>query len=326
MDGYKLASVQINVLVFFYVVIKRFIQIFRKHEKRTKMDNCILKPFPCEEVTRMKKEIHEEHAKARMVVNSISSILIFAMSMEIIFCTDLISYPFIGVHQKLYFGSISLISVCVFNLVLSLATYRNKTAMLHHLCRYIIGLTVLLTSLYTNEIPLCSAIAMVTVGSVFTDEIKEVLKLNETRGKYFSIFLLAHLIMNYFCQLLLPIMIVVFAMWNTKQNFFTTHTVSMVIFFIASAFMLAYSIWRLRKLTMAYSNEKLRINTRKIVEQYGTDTINTASGFTNLSLVTDSQGRRTSTIPIPSTAESQKLETIKVIKKGEDDFVPSFTF
>ena len=248
------------------------------------------------------------------------------MSMEIVFSTDIISYPFIGIHQKLYFGSISLISLCAFNLVLSLTTYRNKTAMLHHLCRYIVGLTVLLTSLYTDEIPLCSAIAMVTVGSVFTDEIKEVLKLNETRGKHFSIFLLAQLTMNYFCQLLLPIMIIVFAMWNTKQNFFTTHTVSMVVFFLASAFMLGYSIWRLRKLTMAYSNEKLRINTRKIVEQYGTETNNTTSGFTNISLVTDSQGRRSSTIPIPPVAESQKLETIKVIKKAEDSFEPSFTF
>ena len=66
MDGYKLVSVQTNVLVLFYVLIKRLIHVCRKREKKTKMDTCILKPFPCEEVTRIKKELHEEHIKARM--------------------------------------------------------------------------------------------------------------------------------------------------------------------------------------------------------------------------------------------------------------------
>lgn len=320
-NSYFVVSVQVNILAFFYVVSRRLLyscqnQVLDGHKRST----CVVKPFPCEEVRKFRKEKHAEHIKARAIINSLASAMIFFFAMDIIFSTNIITFPFAGTNQKLHFGSLSLVSLCIFNLVLSLTTFRKIINLAHHFCRYTVALTILITSLYTNEIPLCVVIAMVTVGSVFSDELKELYNLKdiESRGETYSIFLLFHLIVNYFCQLLFPIMIIAFAMGNTKQNFFIIHPLSQTIFFLASAFMLWYSIWRLRRITVAYSNEKSILSARRFIDQVGTKT--KCDGFTNINIM------ETDTLPIQPIKSIKPVETIKVIKAKDDLLEPSFTF
>ena len=92
------------------------------------------------------------------------------------FTTDIICYPFIGVGEKLYFGSVLMISLCIFNFMLSLSVFRRKREMLHHCSRYVVALTVLGNTLVMQEMPVCALIAMLIAGSVFTDELKELHK------------------------------------------------------------------------------------------------------------------------------------------------------
>ena len=62
----SLISIQVNLLAFCYVVLKRvFGGCRRKHHQYGKSASCVLKPFPCEEITIYRKNRREEHVKAR---------------------------------------------------------------------------------------------------------------------------------------------------------------------------------------------------------------------------------------------------------------------
>ena len=272
------------------------------------------------------------------------------------FTTDIICYPFIGVGEKLYFGSVLMISLCIFNFMLSLSVFHRKREMLHHCSRYVVALTVLGNTLVMQEMPVCALIAMLIAGSVFTDELKELHKLisgkdsltgsqlTEDNNKICSIFLFAHLAMNYMCQMLLPVMVVAFAMANTRQSFNDVHTVSQTIFFLSSAFVLWYGVWRLRCITIAYSNAKSRLNARRLINGMEAGTAVTgisnidmftssSSGATPCSALTGSYNRRVSVNTAirmePSSLTTQTtnpLQTIKIVKTEDNVFEPSFTF
>lgn len=257
------------------------------------------------------------------------------------FTTDVICYPFFGVGEKLYFGSLVMISLCIFNFVLSLSVFRRKREMLHHCSRYIVAVTVLSNTLYTEQMPVCALIAMLIVGSVPTDELKELHKLLSRKNsatasqlkednKVCSIFLFVHLAMNYMCQMLLPVMVVAFAMANTRQNFNKVDTVSQTIFFMSSAFVLWYGIWRLRCITIAYSNAKSRMNARRMVKRME------AGSAPQCSTLTSTYTRRTSaaytTIHMEPSSSSfttpttNPLQTVKIVKTEDNVFEPLFTF
>lgn len=235
--------------------------------------------------------------------------------------------------------------------------FRRKREMLHHCSRYVVALMVLSNTLYTREMPVCALIAMFIAGSVPTDELKDLHKLisgkdsatgsqlREENNKVCSIFLFVHLAMNYMCQMLLPVMVVAFAMANTRQNFNDVHIVSQTIFFLSSAFVLWYGIWRLRCITIAYSNAKSRMKARRMISRM--EGSSAVSGISNIDLFTSSTGaqqcsaltgtfnRRMSTVAntairmeqsVLTTQTSNPLQTVKIGKAEDNIFEPSFTF
>ena len=267
-------------------------------------------------------------------INSIICTLIFGFALNILFTTDIICYPFAGVSQKLYFGSSLMISLCIFNFVLSLSAFRKKRSLFHHCCRYLVAMTVLCNTLYTDQMPVCALIVMLIVGSVSTDEVKELHKLlrddaAESRGSnLYSMFLFVHLLLNYLCQMLLPVMVVALAMANTRQSFQDMYTVSQTIFFLSSAFLLWYSIWRLRRITIAYSNEKSRINARKMVcRMEGRSAVSGIANMDMFSSASGTPGRSSSTaIPMESSSSANPFENVNVFKTKDNVYEPSFTF
>lgn len=264
------------------------------------------------------------------IVNSLSSTLIFGLGLDAIFSTSFISYPFSGTNNLVEIGTLSLISLCLFNFVLSLATYRKKRNLAHHACRYLVALSTLGTSLYLGEISICAVVAMVTVGCIFADELKVIKRAErggvESRSNPYYTFLLFHLAMNYLCQLLFPLLILAFAVAYTKQDFFAIQKSSQAMFFIASTFMVCYSLWRLRHITLQYLNEKTRADTRKLVQ------VETGEfGFTNICSLNETtccgNGNPLGTMPFRKASKpSTSLETFKMMSTGDENIEPKFTF
>ena len=213
--------------------------------------------------------------------------------------------------------------------MLSVTTYRKIGNLTHHVCRYLVALTALMTSIYLEEIPICAVIAMVTVGCVFVDELKVIHQSDGpgSNSNTYYLFLLFHLAMNYLCQLLLPVLILVFAVATSKQNLFAIQKPSQAVFWVAALFMVGYTLWRLRHITLQYLNEKTRADTRKLVQ------VETGEfGFTNICSLNETTccgvgGNTTGTIPFrKSSKPSTTLETFKMMNTGDESIEPTFTF
>lgn len=193
-------------------------------------------------------------------MNSLCSTILFGLSMDILSSTNFITRPYIGITRRVEFGISSLVSLCVFNILLTLTTGQMRKGKIHCVCRHIVAVCTLLTSLCFDENALSGVLALIMMGSVFVDELKLILQTyDKNQNTFWNIFSILHLAVNFLCQLFLPVIIITVAVAHSKQRFFDTHPLTQTMFFLSITFFFWHNVWWLRKITYSYMTERAKL-------------------------------------------------------------------
>lgn len=131
---------------------------------------------------------------------------------------------------------------------------------IHNICRHIVAVCTLLTSVCFNENSLSPVVALIMMGSIFLDELKVIFQIFEKNtSSLYNLFSLAHLAVNFLCQFFLPITIIVVVVMHSRQQFFDTHPLTQTMFFLSMTFFFWHNIWWLRKITYSYMTERAKL-------------------------------------------------------------------